>query len=187
MHGRWLTRRREAQIVAFLLLFFLARLAFGECERNFQAELHYNCSLVTAANPAARQWTETRDGSACVTLNDDWNSFDRKSVLTIRAENLQITDDGADSTHAGDYVVGLQLTRARQNPAAPGAESAVYETKAIAFVAKAVPDPTSAAKMNLETVTKKELFLQKSDGDLQDIAISDPEDKVHLYCSFSVQ
>jgi hypothetical protein len=183
---RWLSPQSETQIVALLLLFFLAHMAFGECG-NFQAEVRFQCKLTNPKLTKPFEWNEkTNDASECVNL--PWSflrhNFSRETAAVVHKSlgtNLVTyasdSSDAAISTiysgvHPGDLLIGFQIAREPKGDA-----------QAIVFI------KTVETEENFTVNTLKGRTVLKSEpvvGDSGTVTLTSPHQS-QLTCTYTVK
>lgn len=155
--NKWLSPEWETQIVALLLLFFLAHTALGETCGSLQADVRFNCkatsrSFVTETHPSdTQEWNETLNGgSSCVSLESQyhWEGFtSRQTAVKLPAQPsrgiasvVSYSNDSEISpmnsgVHVGDLMIGIKISR-KPIGRIPGRGGGFtgFKTQATAFV-----------------------------------------------------
>lgn len=146
----------ETQIVALLLLFFLAQTALGEACGSLQAEVKFDCkaispSFVTTDHPSdSEEWTETLNGgSSCVDLESryQWEGFtSRQTAIAVpsnqKAKALVVSYSNdpeisglSSGVHVGDTMIGIKISRTPSSRiVGRGGGFEGFKTRAVAFV-----------------------------------------------------
>lgn len=200
---KWLSPEWETQIVALLLLFFLAHTALGEACGSLQAEVKFTCkaispSFVTETHPSnSQEWTETRDGgSACVSLEAQygWNGFTSRQTAVALPQNsrslasvVSYSDDNQISAfssgiHLGDLMIGIKISRKPTGRnIGKGGGFTGFKTQALAFV-----KPVQSGGVFVPTIKKGQSVIPDVVVDGDHGVISTGYGETQLTCEYQV-
>ncbi len=153
MNKTWMTPSSETQIVAFLLLFFLAHLALGECNQYTEVEINFACALENPKLEKPYEWKSSPDGkSVCVSrdFSTRYNSFTLDAVKVFRVKNQtprEVAYVDSIETIAQAPFLGIQgddgfvrLKISREGTKGRSGYTTNFRTRAVLSVQKLKPD-----------------------------------------------
>lgn len=194
-----LTQRRETQIVAFLLLFFLAHFALAEeCKQGVQADVRYSCDLLNLTKGSVAHWDNWSTGAeACADVNGPERLFSRFTAAVLRPDftfagqaNEVTLPSYLNAGGPGNFVVGLMVERkSRMTAAVNSGEAGAFDLQLRAFISKTVSDDqsgvTAAKEVAWKTVMANADSLVRTTG--TEYTDSATQTTLHLHCAVKVR
>lgn len=134
-----LTRRKETQIVAFLLLFFLAHAALSEeCKRGLQVDVRYSCDLFNVTKGSVTHWDNWNTGSnGCSDVSGAERLFATESAAILRSADFTYVGTDPMAALPGDFIVGLKVEKKSRLIAGQGLRPSPYDVTFSVFVDQA--------------------------------------------------
>lgn len=200
-----LTQRRETQIVAFLLLFFVAHAAMSQdCRQNEQVDVRYSCDLLNMTKNSNVNWNNWTTGTgSCADISGPDKLFVHQTATILRAEDFTLLGDAgsvneetlplflSQNAQVGDLITGLQVERKSSTKAGLVGINAEYNITVKVFIGKAAADvdPNAPALRMVEMKSKAMRSTADNNQRSIDVDYIDPVSQTafNLHCAAKIR